>query len=254
MSSTCAICREKSDQRCGGCKRTYYCSKEHQKQHWKEHKDTCKTLRTSTETNKTNDQNMVQSKNTNETKKLMEGLATGWAKGLSASGRYEWLADCYRMRVDDDYAWGGGNLHGLYDPDATKLSVVTDFLTFCKLAVKNNVIPSPWDWNAFLKVASGLVIYAMEKSDAQDKYGNENVFSVLMGGRSLRATGEIVYGSSCMGCDDTMSNEHVAISECIENSKAFSYVPKFTIDESLFAEVGGAKIWQNFLNNIRLSC
>lgn len=26
----------------------------------------------------------------------------GWAAGLSEREKYEWLVDCYRMRVDDD--------------------------------------------------------------------------------------------------------------------------------------------------------
>ena len=40
---------------------------------------------------------------------------------------YFFMATC-RMRVDDDYAWGGGNLHGLYAPDASGDSVAEDFL------------------------------------------------------------------------------------------------------------------------------
>ena len=32
----------------------------------------------------------------------------GWAAGLSSDKQAEWLVDCYRMRLDDDYAWGGG--------------------------------------------------------------------------------------------------------------------------------------------------
>lgn len=51
-----------------------------------------------------------------------------WAQGLREAQQYEWLADCYRMRVDNDYAWGGGYLHGVYAPDATKEDVLEDFL------------------------------------------------------------------------------------------------------------------------------
>ena len=31
------------------------------------------------------------------------------------------------------------------------------------------------------------------------QWGGENVFAAMMGGRSLRATAEMVYGASCMG-------------------------------------------------------
>jgi hypothetical protein len=30
-----------------------------------------------------------------------------WSHGLSPDQQAEWLVDCYRMRLDDDYAWGG---------------------------------------------------------------------------------------------------------------------------------------------------
>ena len=45
-----------------------------------------------------------------------------WDQGLSQPKKYEWLVDCYRMRVDDDYAMGGGNLRGLYNQPADKVS------------------------------------------------------------------------------------------------------------------------------------
>ena len=45
-------------------------------------------------------------------------------------------------------------------------------------------------WNRelskFLATAVDLLPYAFEKSDAQEKYGRENVFNVALGGRSLR--------------------------------------------------------------------
>jgi hypothetical protein len=65
----------------------------------------------------------------------------------------------------------------LYDPDRTETSVLTDFLVFCKLAVKNQVIPAGWDWQLFLSKAAGLLPFAFEKSDAQEKYGGENIFT-----------------------------------------------------------------------------
>jgi hypothetical protein len=58
--------------------------------------------------------------------------------------------------------------------------------------------PQHWDWTRFLQAASGLLPYAFEKSDAQEKYGSENKFAGLMGGRSLRSTAELVYGRAFM--------------------------------------------------------
>jgi hypothetical protein len=54
--------------------------------------------------------------------------------------------------------------------------VAEDFLIFCKLAVKSKVLPSSWDWHAFLSKAQ-LLPYAFEKSDAKEKWGGENIFA-----------------------------------------------------------------------------
>lgn len=37
----CEVCSTKATQKCAGCQAVYYCSKEHQKQHWKSHKFLC---------------------------------------------------------------------------------------------------------------------------------------------------------------------------------------------------------------------
>ena len=59
--------------------------------------------------------------------------------------RYEWLVNCYQMRVDDDYAWGG-NLRGLYDSSASgegpdRVDIARDFYVFCRMAKENGVLP-----------------------------------------------------------------------------------------------------------------
>ena len=41
MTEKCAICDKEAVQKCSACKRVRYCSREHQKQHWKEHKKIC---------------------------------------------------------------------------------------------------------------------------------------------------------------------------------------------------------------------
>jgi SMC interacting uncharacterized protein involved in chromosome segregation len=43
-SLPCAVCAKEAPMRCGGCKRAFYCCKEHQKQDWKLHKKLCKEL------------------------------------------------------------------------------------------------------------------------------------------------------------------------------------------------------------------
>lgn len=111
-----------------------------------------------------------------------------------------------------------------------------------------------------------MVIYAFEKSDAQEKYGRENVFAAMMGGRSLRFTGEVVYGSSCQSgqvCgieeDDFFSwVQHVGLGidfelwdhrkydeeECPEEARFQE------TRENVFADVGGRDLWLEFHDHL----
>ena len=47
--------------------------------------------------------------------------------GLTAAQQAEWLVDCYRMRLDDDYVYSGDG-GGIYNPEACAEGVVEDFL------------------------------------------------------------------------------------------------------------------------------
>ena len=47
----CALCHNPANQRCTGCHITFYCGKEHQKLHWKKHKNNCCAFKVATSTN-----------------------------------------------------------------------------------------------------------------------------------------------------------------------------------------------------------
>ncbi|MEW5311679.1 MAG: hypothetical protein WDW38_003374 [Sanguina aurantia] len=182
---SCAVCGSTEDvSKCAACLSVQYCCREHQKEDWKAHKAACRSSSTGAGTS-----------SAGASVRAFGPPASSWAEGLGSAERAEWLVDCYRMRVDDDYVNGGCNLHGLYDPDHTAMTVTLDFAVFCKLALANNVLPDGWDWKVLLSKAGGLLPFAFEKSDAQKKYGRENKFAALMGGRSLRATGTSVWRS-----------------------------------------------------------
>ena len=154
---------------------------------------------------------------------------------------YEWFVDCYRMRIDDDCVWGGGNLHGIYDSDATNLDIIKDFLIFCKLAKIRSIIPElNWNWNELLIIALKLLPFAFEKSDAQTKYGSENVFTTMNGGRSLRFTGELIYASSVQSPvnQDELFNK---ISNEIKNKS----LKNLKLDE-----FGGLDIWNDLVTKL----
>lgn len=162
-----------------------------------------------------------------------------WAIGLSPDEQHEWLIDCYRMRVDDMMHYGMGTL-GLYMPDVEAKDIVEDFLVFCKMALRNEIIPDGWDWKAFLEAAKVLLAYAFEKSDAKDKYGGENIFSAMLGGRSLRFTAEMVYESSCISSEGTSQNE-VKIRDFL----AMGLDALFRSEPGFFEDIGGVAAWRN---------
>ena len=120
-----------------------------------------------------------------------------------------------RQTCDDDYAWGGCNLHGPYLPDATPESISRDFLIYCILAHRAKSLPAGWNWASFLKAAVEYIPYAFEKSDAKERWGSENYFEGASGaGRSLRYTGMQIYRSKVDEPGD--SREHVQASDEVE--------------------------------------
>ncbi|XP_076065381.1 SET domain-containing protein SmydA-8-like [Oratosquilla oratoria] len=44
-AQVCLLCGEPAGQSCGNCGRAYYCSRDHQKTHWKEHKQQCQPFK-----------------------------------------------------------------------------------------------------------------------------------------------------------------------------------------------------------------
>jgi hypothetical protein len=244
MSAACEVCGKESKSRCSACKSVFYCGAEHQKEDWKAHKVVCGQKR--------DEKNSATGQFKNINSKIGSvnmPTAAQWAVGLSSTKQQEWLMDCYRMRIDDDYVWGGTN-RGLYDFDATARSVVADFLLFCKLAVSSGVLPSEWDWKKFLHLANEALMYSFEKSDASEKYGSENVFAAAMGGRSLRYTAESVYGTSCQD-GSKESAKRREIRKKIEQTQCFT-TNTLSKHAGLFEEVGGHEVWQKLSNTFKL--
>lgn len=153
----------------------------------------------------------------------------------------------------------GGNLHGLYDVSidegskSPKNTICEDFLIFCKLAVKNGVVPPSWNWVKFLKTAAGLLPYAFEKSDAKEKWGGENVFTAVTGGRSLHYTAEVVYGTSCMygGGGIEEGDDGEALQEMSEQVEG-NWKRLVLGDGELFADVGGVQAWKQLHSALRV--
>ena len=237
MSNKCGFCFKDSVLKCGRCKKIFYCSKEHQKSHWKIHKKQCVETPSSSQ----------GAENTESKVQVPE--ASSWANGLGEK-QYEWFVDCYRMRVDDMYAYGG-DLVGLYDHPSSKISILRHFWVFCKLAVSQKAIPSNWNWSKVLKAAKGLLTYAFEKSDAQDKYGNENFFSAILGGRSLRYTARVIYGTDVTSPLSSINESSATVSKVLEGiSEKFHSHRQFFASEETFLNIGGINAWRDLYKNM----
>jgi len=150
---------------------------------------------------------------------------SGWSKNLGKK-KYSWLVDCYRLRLDDDYVLGDCYLHGLYE-DSSPLNIAEDFIVFCALAAKGDVIPMLWDWNFFFEEAFKKLNFAYEKSDAQDDWG-------MLGPMMLRTTADTVYGGGPDDADDS-------ISESIHDEMD-------TAGDEFFKDIGGVKNWASLVN------
>jgi len=160
-----------------------------------------------------------------------------WSVGLSKADQYEWLSNCYQMRCDDDYALGGGYLHGPYDAHADPESLTTDFIVFCLLAKRGKVLPADWSWSQFLAKASHHVAFAFEPSDAQERWGRESVFSVAMGGRSLRYTAEKIYRNSCQAGGLSRETKRAQREAEMDSTRVLN-------------EIGGREVWDEFTDDI----
>ncbi|KAL7452386.1 hypothetical protein ACHAWC_004107 [Mediolabrus comicus] len=165
---------------------------------------------------------------------------SAWAKGLSKKDQYEWLCNCYQMRCDDDYVYGGCNLHGPYNPDATPESIADDFLVFCILAKRARAFPSDWDMEDFLKTAPEYIVFAFEKSDAKERWGSENYFEAEMGGRSLRYTAEKIYKSGVQQQGDSL--EHTRAEEEVNEQP-----------RELQDQLGGTGLWEGLVVGLQNS-
>eukprot|EP01064_Diplonema_japonicum_P015307 TRINITY_DN23024_c0_g1_i1.p1 TRINITY_DN23024_c0_g1~~TRINITY_DN23024_c0_g1_i1.p1 ORF type:complete len:232 (+),score=63.71 TRINITY_DN23024_c0_g1_i1:26-697(+) len=208
----CEVCQKSAPLQCSACKAAFYCTVEHQKQHWKEHKAPCK-----------------------RTRQIREPHS--WSLGLDKEGeKYEWFTDCYRLKLDDDYALRG-ELNGLYSGSD---DIFNDFLVFCKLSVKRRAVPPEWDWTAFLTKAATLVNYAFEKSDATEKYGSENIFAAAVGGRSLRYTASQIFLDFSENDDVRFDLEDLASDLDLDDSEDWEFASGF------FVDVGGSEPWKMF--------
>lgn len=204
---------------------------------------------------------VISSGNAAEPNFLMQAMADKmlWVKMLSESDRHEWIVDCYRMRCDDDYVWGGCNFHGLLLACAEeelrpqmKLVILKDFLIFMKLAVKNGVIPrnsSFFSFDKCLQQAAENLQFSFEKSDAAERWGGENVFATI----SLRRSAEDVYGMSCQyGAPPHTPELGALFKQVTQEVESNVKEPFGQSNRETFTEVGGYRCWERLYRTMNV--
>jgi len=136
--------------------------------------------------------------------------------------------------------------------EGTVTSVAAEFLLFAKLVVLAKALPKEgeWDWPSFLAKAAGMVGYAFEKSDANERWGGENVFAVVTGGRSLRYTGEIVYGSSIQDPDESLEELILPSVEKVFSDYGSPGISDTPEARKACEDVGGWEAWRVFYDTL----
>lgn len=160
------------------------------------------------------------------------------------------------------YMRAGGNLRGLYavscdpggNPERGLDTIAEDFLVFCKLAVQHGVVPAGWNWSAFLNTAVDMLPYAFEKEDAREKWGGENVFAAMMGGRSLRLTAELVYGEGAMafGQGVTGGGDSGKAYKAVRRQVNKKWRQLVSSGGVVFSDVGGVAAWKKLRSKLVL--
>lgn len=185
---------------CAKCKTTLYCSRDCQKADWKNHKRICASQASSTASEGgAGSQGPAPSQHNpgfNAVNHLFGLGRDDYLHNLPEKDAFAQLIDCFRMRVEDEYAFAG-NLMGLYNEEDPR----REFKKFLDLAESRPGLLPPW-WNAekrreCLRMAVDSsqwsdINCAVEKHDIQEHYGQPSMPMLL------RVLGEKVYGRGFM--------------------------------------------------------
>jgi hypothetical protein len=254
-------CNKPASLRCPKCKKMdldggFFCSKECFEGCWSEHKAVHKARKAD---KKAEEAAQVQ----NQLSSL--GLGPHWSEGRAEEERAVWLADCYRLRAEEEYVFSGEVRSGcLYDQERTASELAQDFLVFCRLALARAGLPDGWSWPAFLSTAASLLPFAFERCDAREKHGGPE------GARQLREVGNTIYGSqvvvyslggfgqtSCCRLLLTFAQVHLEEEDQMAQKmynrtrRSFPEWRRFGRNEAPVEDVGGPAAWRELEEELR---
>ena len=179
---------------CAKCK-TPYCSPECQKSDWKSHKPLCSFLKFKSE-QPASGPSGPHNGGFDAVNHFLGLSKDDYLHQLSEKEAMNQLIDCFRMRCEDEYTFGG-NTMGLYNEEDPR----HEFSAFLNLAEKRaGLLPSWWSPLKRLECFKlalddsnwSDINCAVEKSDVQEHYGD------YMMPMKLRVLGEKIYGKGFM--------------------------------------------------------
>lgn len=208
--SSCFTCQKPQAEvahalkRCAKCQTTLYCSRKCQKDDWKKHKRICSSqassllgsVPASIPPPQSSRGQQQHNPGFHAVNNLLGLSHDNHLHALPEQQAFAQLIDCFRMRVEDEYSFGGNHI-GLYAQE----DPVPEFRKFLDLAESRPRLLPPW-WNAGKRrMCERLAVdsnewsdinCAVEKADIQDHY-NDSLMPM-----KLRVLGEKVYGKGFM--------------------------------------------------------
>jgi hypothetical protein len=144
-------------------------------------------------------------------------------------------------------------------PRASRLSVVADFLLFCKLCVARGAVSNAvcaaggaeWEWAALLRTAGGMLDrgFNPERCGAQHRYGE------AAGGEAMRKLSAIVYDASAEPVEALRGAILAACWGDDQRDAEGFVVHRFSFDAGdeagIFADVGGVQLWRGLNEQLK---
>eukprot|EP00914_Ancora_sagittata_P010403 GHVO01020072.1.p1 GENE.GHVO01020072.1~~GHVO01020072.1.p1 ORF type:complete len:169 (+),score=23.94 GHVO01020072.1:133-639(+) len=156
---------------------------------------------------------------------------------INDNNQYRWFLDAYRLRINDLNDWAEiKEKTGMYDPDRTRISIISHFWTFCTLCRRGSIIPNDWKWSTFLGMAATDLVEEFTIDTARIRYGHEDHTVSLCRGHPLRFMATLIYNTGVIG---PTTPEEVELQEALPPPADY-----WTSQLNRFDKVGGLSQWR----------
>jgi hypothetical protein len=184
--------------------------------------------------------------------------------------RPAWLVDVYRTSFNAEATCARPPerpRHCAGGARASRLSIISDFLLFCKLSVARGVVPAAdaqaairplrarrWEWTALLQAAAGMLDkgFHPEKCGAVHRYGED-----AGDGAEIRRLATVIYEAGVPGGDSLADRMRDGIKLACWGDDEYddegNVRHRFSFDREpeLFDDVGGVDLWKQLNEELK---